>query len=119
MDRRISYTLALLFVLSGATRATRAAEMVKNLNLDKDGVALKGYDPVSYFGTDKPSPGDPKITTQYQGVTYRFASDENRNKFVAEPTKYLPEYGGWCAKAVADKKKVDIDPLSYKVTNGR
>ena len=95
------------------------AEDTKRCNVDSSRVILKGFDPVSYFTSGKPQPGDAKITTEYDGAVYRFASDENRQKFLAEPKKYLPEYGGWCAKAIADNQFVDIDPLSYKITNGR
>jgi YHS domain-containing protein len=99
--------------------AAAYAEDAKHNNVDKDRVILKGYDPVSYFTSGKPQLGDAKITTEYEGAVYRFASDENRQKFLAEPKKYLPEYGGWCAKALADKNFVDIDPLNFKITNGR
>ena len=95
------------------------ADAAKHNNVDKNRLILKGYDPVSYFTSSKPQPGDAKITAEYQGAVYRFASDENRQKFLTEPQKYLPEYGGWCAKAIADKEFVDIDPLNFKITNGR
>src|SRR5262245_38094742 len=116
MNRRF---LVLSFIALAMSNAVRAADVAKNANLDKDGVGLKGYDPVSYFVGGKPLKGDAKITVTHDGVIYRFASEENRAKFQSEPAKYAPEYGGWCAKAIADKEKVDIDPLNYKITNGR
>jgi len=99
--------------------AAASAEDSKRNNTDKNRVILKGYDTVSYFTSSKPVPGDAKITTEYQGAIYRFATEENRTKFLSEPQKYRPEFGGWCAKAIADKDFVDIDPLNYKITNGR
>ena len=52
-------------------------------------------------------------------MKYHFASEENRALFAANPEKYLPTYGGWCATAMAKGKKVEIDPANFKVTNGR
>jgi len=58
-----------------------------------DGVAIKGYDPVSYFDRD-PKKGDPSITYSFDGLTYRFASEANKDKFKANPERYKPAYGG-------------------------
>lgn len=99
--------------------AAKAASNVKvNSNLDSDGVGLKGYDPVSYFDSAAPVKGDASITEKYEGVTYRFSNHENHNKFTANPSKYAPQYGGWCATAMAYGRKVDIDPLNFKISNG-
>ena len=86
------------------------------------GVGLGGYDPVSYFpeGGSKPMKGFVLRSFEYDGVTYRFASDANLESFKKAPTKYLPVYGGWCAWAVAKLgKKVDVDPESFLVRNGK
>jgi YHS domain-containing protein len=104
--RWIALSLVTMFAVAAA------AQDSKRNNTDKNRVILKGYDTVSYFTSSKPLPGDAKITTEYQGAVYRFANEENRTKFLAEPQKYRPEYGGWCAKAIADKDFVDIDPLN-------
>lgn len=109
--------VALVILL--AASAASAADASRHANLDKSGVALKGYDPVSYFSGGKPLKGDAKFVATHEGVVYHFASAESREKFAASPAQYLPEYGGWCAKAIADKQKVDIDPLNYKITDGR
>jgi YHS domain-containing protein len=87
-------------------------------NLEK-GLALQGYDPVSYLDDAKPTPGNVKIQSEYRGVKYRFTSAEHRATFNANPDKYLPAYGGWCATAMADGSKVEIDPKNFKVTGGR
>jgi YHS domain-containing protein len=108
-----------MFTLVWVAFSSVAFADAKHSNVDKSGVGLKGYDPVSYFVGGKPTKGDAKLNATYDGVTYCFASEENRAKFQSEPNKYAPEYGGWCAKAIADKEKVDIDPLNYKITNGR
>ena len=89
-------------------------------NLDKDGLALKGFDPVSYFQKAGPVKGDPKFKVVDDDGTYQFTSEENKKAFLADPKKYRPQFGGWCAYAVADSKsKVDIDPKSYLIQDGR
>ncbi|MDB6019561.1 MAG: hypothetical protein JWR19_4050 [Pedosphaera sp.] len=96
-----------------------AATALDQYNLPADKVALAGYDPVGYLESKKALPGVKEITSQYRGVTYQFASEQNRRLFAANPEKYLPTYGGWCATAMAKGKKVEIDPTNFKVTNGR
>ena len=87
-------------------------------NVGKDHLAVQGYDVVSYF-SGKPTSGDARITATHGGHTYRFSSEENRKAFAAAPDKYAPQYGGWCATAMAKGDKVEIDPKTFKVTNGR
>jgi len=80
--------------------------------------ALSGYDPVSYFeGT--PQKGNADLTLEQAGVVYRFASEKNRAVFQANPQRYEPAYGGWCAYAMLDGDKVGIDPETYKLIDGR
>jgi len=88
-------------------------------NLRGSEPAIKGYDPVAYFDSGSATKGHPTITSRYRGITYQFSSIENRHKFANSPTNYLPTYGGWCATAMAEGDKVDIDPANFKITNGR
>ncbi|MGE0482287.1 MAG: YHS domain-containing (seleno)protein [Phycisphaerae bacterium] len=87
-------------------------------NLAKDGVALQGYDPVSY-ATGAPKKGDPRLRSDYRGVTYQFADAAHRERFAREPERFAPAYGGWCATAMAEGRKVEVDPLNYKIVDGR
>ena len=87
------------------------------LNSD-NGLAVHGYDPVSYH-KDGPVKGQETWSSVYNGVTYHFASRENLETFKNDPERYLPAYGGWCAWAMLDGEKVDVDPRSYKVIAGR
>lgn len=87
-------------------------------NLEK-GLAIQGYDPVAYLDEGKATAGDAKIVSRYRGATYRFATAIHRERFNADPEKYIPAYGGWCATAMAEGKKVEINPRSFKVVNGR
>ena len=89
-------------------------------NLNKSGVALGGNDPVSYFKSNKPSKGDQKLQVKLGEVTYWFSNEENKAAFVKEPKKYEPQFGGWCAYAVADSKsKVEVDLNSFLIQDGR
>ena len=92
---------------------------IQHYNLGADKVAIAGYDPVGYFTQSKALKGRKEITAQHRGVTYHFATEENKKLFTGLPEKYLPTYGGWCATAMAKGEKVEIDPTNFKVTNGR
>ena len=99
--------------------AAGAADARRHYNVDKQKLALQGYDPVAYFDGGKPRRGSTGITADVGGVTYRFESAEHRERFLAAPGNYEPAYGGWCATAMAKGKKVEIDPASFKITDGR
>lgn len=85
----------------------------------KSGLAVQGYDPVAYFTEDKALEGKKTIEHTANGVTYRFASEANKKLFIADPKKYEPAYGGYCAYAMAYGDKVKIDPETFKVKDGR
>lgn len=89
-------------------------------NLNKSGVILDGYDPVSYFRSNKPAKGQSQFQTKQGEAIYWFSSEENRQTFLKDPQKYEPQFGGWCAYAVADSKsKVEVDPESFLIQDGR
>lgn len=93
--------------------------MAKLQNLNDAGVAIDGYDPVSYFVGDHPIPGNPNISSTVEGATYYFATEENKAKFEADPVAYIPQYGGFCAVAVSEGKTFPVDPETYKVSDGK
>ena len=100
------------------TAQDAATKRKTSFNIE-DGVAINGYDPVSYFD-GKPLEGTKSFQYTHQGVTYRFANQANMDKFKANPSKYEPAYGGWCAYAMGAKgEKVEVNPETYKITNGR
>lgn len=89
-----------------------------DFNMD-DGYIANGYDVVSYFDK-KPTEGNSKFVCKYKGAILRFSSQSNLNKFKANPGKYMPQYGGWCAYAMGAKnKKVKMDPETYEIRNGK
>lgn len=84
------------------------------------GLGAKGYDVVSYFSDKKAVQGSDKFTVSYGGVTWQFASAEHRDTFKADPAKYAPQYGGFCAWGVAQGKLFDVDPVNgWTVSNGK
>lgn len=94
------------------------AQRQKQYNLEK-GLALEGYDPISYFD-GKPREGRREYTHTHRGVTYRFVSAANAERFKKDPMAYEPAYGGWCAYAMgATGEKVSVDAETYKITGGR
>ncbi len=84
-----------------------------------DGIALKGYDAVAYFTTGEPTPGAERYAYRWKGVTYRFASVENRDRFKADPERYVPQYGGYCAYAMSIDRIADIDPSRWAIVDGK
>ena len=86
--------------------------------VDAEGVAIGGYDPVSYF-EGAPSAGDPAITSVRNGATYRFVSAENKAAFDADPAAYEPQYGGYCAYGAAKGAKFSIEPETGTVVGGK
>ncbi len=89
-----------------------------NVNTKK-GVAAEGYDVVAYF-SDQALKGKDSYSYTYQNVDYRFSSEENLTTFKNNPTKYIPQYGGYCAYAIAIKgEKVGINPKTYQVVDNK
>ena len=97
----------------------QSAIRTKEFNLEK-GVAIQGYDPVAYFLQNKAVKGNKQFTALADGVTYNFLSATNKDLFVKDYKKYEPQYGGWCAYAMgATNEKVEIDPETFKIVNGK
>lgn len=86
---------------------------------ERDGAAIDGYDPVAYFKENKPVKGSNAFTVTHEGSTFRFASAANRDAFVADPKKYAPQYGGFCAYAVASGYKAKIEPDAFTIVDGK
>lgn len=108
--------LALLF--SSAVQAQSDAQRQKHFNTGAGNLAISGYDPVSYH-LGKPRVGSRDYSWIYKGIHYRFSSQKNKDTFKANPSKYEPACGGWCAWAMLDSEKVEIDPKSYLIIGGK
>lgn len=114
-------SILILFVVLSSTIsfAQSAAKRVKEYNLEK-GVAIQGYDPVAYFTQKKAIKGKATIASTYEGVTYNFSSQANKDVFLKNPASYEPQYGGWCSYAIgATGEKVEVDPETFKIVDGK
>jgi YHS domain-containing protein len=113
------------FLLSLAITAITAlalpalAQTKALLNLDSSGVAIQGCDPVAFFTDSKPVKGDPKFVSKRDGAIYFFASKEHKDLFNADPAKYEPVFGGYCAYGVSRNRLVEIDVDAFQIVNGR
>jgi YHS domain-containing protein len=91
----------------------------KQFNLEGGKLAVEGYDVVCYF-TGKPKIGSKSFSTTHYGVTYYFSSQANLDLFKKSPERFEPAYGGWCAYAIGNSgEKVEIDPETYKIVDGK
>lgn len=106
--------IALLSLASAAVSVVWAGEY-----FEKDGVAIRGHDPVAYFKDGKPVKGSTEHRVEHKGSTFLFASKANRDAFAAEPDKYAPQYGGFCAFGTAGGYKAAVDPAAFTVVNGK
>ncbi len=105
-----------LFLLSLAASLPAVAG---TWNTDGDNVAIGGYDVVAYHTADRAVRGSAKYAVTYDGAIFRFSTEENAQAFSAEPQKYLPAFGGYCAFGVASQgAKAPTDPETFKIYNG-
>jgi YHS domain-containing protein len=122
MRRRSILGLALVFAATfGLTPVRpRDAQAASATNvLAGGGIAIHGYDPVAFFVEGGPRKGRAELALDHGGARWLFASEANRERFRAEPEKYLPAYGGYCAYGVAQGYLVKIDPEAWAIVNGR
>lgn len=111
--------LLVLILVFGVSSAQNDAKRASQYNLENK-TAIQGYDPVGYFSHGKAVKGKKGISASYQGVIYNFSSGENKNAFLKNPSKYEPQYGGWCAYAMGSAgEKVEINPETFKITDGK
>ncbi len=109
---------ALALVLVGSNSFAASDENIPVFT--ESGVAIRGTDPVAYFTQAKPVQGSAEFAAEFQGVTWHFSSDENRETFLANPEKYAPAYGGYCAYALSlGTYKVETDPEAWSIVEGR
>ncbi len=99
--------------------ATSSLAAGVEINASSTGLAMQGYDPVAYFTEGEPTKGNWKITTIHDDAMYRFASEENKAAFEANPAAYLPAYGGYCAFGAAMGFKFDGDPNYWRIVDNK
>ena len=101
-----------------AEQSTKPASKAR-LNVDSNGVILKGYDPVAYFTRHQAVKGNPEIQTSFRGAIYYFVSAADKVAFNKNPSKYVPQYGGFCAYHLSQGKLKDIDPTAFLIYKGK
>ncbi len=105
--------LALLALAPAAARAEPTRTFLER------GVAIRGYDPVAYFTEGRPVRGSAAFSHRWHGAAWHFASAAHRDAFAADPMRYAPAYGGFCAFAVSEGYTAPIDPQAWRIVDGR
>lgn len=112
-------TMMMLMFCQTVVAQSDPAGRLRNFNTD-NGLAMREFDPVSYFSGSKPLKGKSSFRHRHKGITYYFASAENLEEFKKSPDKYEPAYGGWCAYTVAlNGDRVKVNPITYKIIDGK
>lgn len=117
MDRRwllLAAPAALALVLLKPGEIVQAGEF-----FEKEGLAIRGYDPVAYFTQNRPVKGKAEFTATFKGSTFLFDSQANRALFIADPERYAPQYGGFCAYGAAQGYKAATDPAAFTIIGER
>jgi YHS domain-containing protein len=109
---------AALFVPGVAIAPAMAGKPVNTLG-SPEGVAIRGYDPVAYFREGGPRKGSAVHAVHHDGATWHFASAANRALFLADPERYMPAYGGFCAYGTSRGYLVKIEPEAWSIVDGR
>jgi YHS domain-containing protein len=110
--KNVYTTISAIFITLAAFGQTGSPT---NPYYQEKGIAIKGYDPVSYFTVQKAIAGDPAITFSWKGAQWQFSSIENLELFKKQPEKYAPQFGGYCAYGVSENHKSPTDPNAWTV----
>lgn len=126
LELRRALTIAMAIAVSvvlmaGSTKAAKPEIYVKDGGVFSSGwtYALDGFDPVSYFTASGPEQGKDTFTYMWKGALWRFASRDNMDKFVERPESFAPQYGGYCAWAVAQGRTAPGDPAVWAIHHGK
>ena len=110
--------IRLIVLTAGVLWMSGLAMVFAGEYFERDGLAIDGYDPVAYFTEQKPVKGSPEFHADFQSSTFQFASSANRDAFAADPGRYAPRYGGYCAYGMAKGYKAKVDPAAFTVVDG-
>ena len=116
MKRRLFLSALIIAAILAVTACKRGVDPV---NKAGDGLALGGYDCVAYHTEGNAREGNADFSHQWRGATWRFVSDENRDRFKAAPERYAPQYGGYCSWAVSHGYTANGDPKAWKIVGGK
>ena len=113
------HVMFVLILAIGAAYAQTDKGAYAPFNTDDSHIALQGYSPVSYIELGLAQRGSAAYKTEYGGLKYFFTGAEQKARFDANPGKYLPQYGGWCATGIAVGAHFRTDPNKFLVRNGK
>jgi len=113
--RVVPVIVMILIVITGIYSQTNRTE----INVNRNGVAIEGYDPVAYHLLGRPTPGLSTISYQWMGATWLFANTSHRDRFAENPDLYAPQFGGYCSWAVSRGSTAAIDPQAWLIENSR
>lgn len=116
MKKSIQIVIVALMLVLGAN--ANAQNKIAN-NIDDSKIALQGYSPVSYLDLGIAQIGVKEYKSTYDGLAYYFTSADQKKTFDANPKKYLPQYGGYCAFGVSVGAKFRVDPNKFVVKDGK
>ena len=117
---RLARAVLVAAALSGSASAIAVKNTGGEYNTLYAGLGAKGYDVVAYFKDGKPAQGSERYTASYGGVKWQFATRENRDTFEADPSRYAPQYGGFCSWGVSQGRLFDVDPVNgWKIVDGK
>ena len=119
MIRRIAMTVLALLALAQLAAMPSFAASPEIFTGLTPGIAVSGYDAVAYHTGNMPVKGSREFTTRWKGVEWRFASQENLEKFEADPEAYAPQFGGYCAYGVANGYAVKGEPEIWRIVDGK
>lgn len=109
-----------IFVMGLTVLSAAPAALAGEINAGSDKIAIKGYDPVAYFMMNKAVQGSSEQAYEWLGATWYFASRKHQIAFKADPVKFMPQYGGYCAIGVSMGRRVaDIDPEAWQIVDGK
>ncbi|MCY3879921.1 MAG: YHS domain protein [Rhodobacteraceae bacterium] len=114
----MTFTRRSLLIAAAALAATPAMA-AKDPVFTRWGNAIRGYDPVAYFTESRPVKGSGEFEAEWNGSTWRFASAANRDLFLTAPEAYAPQYGGYCAWAVANGYTASTAPEAWSIYDGK
>lgn len=111
--KKIVLTLSISFLTGLSLFAQQSATFVQS------GKAIRGYDPVAYFTESKPVKGNEKLVYNWNNTNWYFSSQQNLDMFKANPEKYTPQYGGYCAYGLSNGYKAPTDADAWTIENGK
>lgn len=95
------------------------AQSPKNINVSQENAVIQGYDAVAYFENSSAIKGNKDIQVKYNDAIYYFSSENNKAKFLKNPSQYEPQFGGFCAYGMSEGYKAPIDPKAFSIVDGK